>query len=431
MRSFGSKDRVADNNSNKCGVPVYEDAESLRMEGNHTGILCGAIPRKQSRIDLKTTHSFSSSGSLEKVLGEDIVPNANPDNRLLNSVRPSSKCIGDQVNQKLEDTAPIGCISTAAIGDLLIAGSDFLPAFYRAPVKKLPDQDNSAQPHFFVEVEATKKQLQEVKDLSLIKAKEGGVLPSVKIARKSSLVDDDSAFMDTESIGYVYQQFPPKRWLPKRKPSIGRQRHSKNNVAAVVTPALANERPFKTPSDRISSGRVAPVTPHQKSSRLASEANQSNPPTRPPRTEPPIPRTILGPYLPKEDVIMDRGRAEIGSKLENTSSRQGRSSTHRASLSKVVEKIPKKSVVLDSRETVATPKEQGRGSDRSDPPTMTVIHLKSRPLKDRSNGREITTDTSKRLVGELAHDFELARFPSLSSEDWQRHHYTPSGSQFR
>jgi len=431
MRSVESKDVskeshvIEDNRVARHASVAYKEAKTPRTEVPQNGLLCGTlqcgkmtpghlpgpIPLVQkvpSRIHVSPESRLtdaSSRASMEsrhaqskKTTSENDLPLADVHAISLQSMSPD--LAEGELNRNPEgEIAQAGCLSSATLGALLMAqaASGLVPQSWRTSATNVPDRSDPNQPHFFVEVEATKKQLEEVKDLAHIKTVEDLRRP-VEMSKMRSLVDEDSAFMDSQCIE-VDSHLSPTRSSPGMTQSMPGRRQLRNSHVEVGTSARPTERPLMSANRIIGRSKVVPMTENRniRSQREASTTNPSNPTMRKQRSEnepPPSKTRSLDPV--HEDTIADRSGANRNYKSSS-------------SPRKAIEKIATKSVVPASF-PVPTPKEQEIMPHTVDPPNMTVIHLKSR--------RSVSTAKSSNESTQLTQDFDLARFPSLSSEDW-------------
>ena len=447
MRSFESKDKAVDTDNSRIRVvPSDKEVESSWTAMRNTGLLCAAMQWSKVKPPLSPIHSasFQKVPSAIKVcsqtprsidssvkasnespdvemkaagLGHDeCAQNTNIDAPTPESTFSSWKLSTEQSRIKSEGSMPpVGCIPTAAMGSLSMAKATtaLLPSAWSMPRKEPQDQDDPIHPQFYVEVEANKKSLRQIKDLSYIKAQEDR--RPVDMARSSSLVDDNSAFVEDQCKGNVLSHLSPKRPSPLRTQSFPVPKKASNHDTAIVTPTRPNEKPMARLSNGVSNRTAVPPTPHRKAARMTIDETQSSPITRRRRIEPAVPRTIDS-NIPSENMIP----AELKPKNEDTTiSRHGHSFLGDSIPLKETEKVPTKPLLPKLRDPVPSlTKEHGKVHDRIVPPKyLTVFHLKSR----RPRRRESTTDEDHQsVVSELAQDFELARFPSLSSEDWQK-----------
>lgn len=310
-----------------------------------------------------------------------------------------------------------GCISAAALGFLLLAQSakECVPSDGSARDTRLSCVDDPRQPHFFVEVEATRKQLRDIKDLDIVKAQEERfLLRPVEMARQSSLADDDSAFMDKQCIPDVLNRFSHKRQSPTRAQSVPRLLNTNFQGLPVASPGRTSVRPQASPAKSNPCRNAPRVRPDRQATSTPSNANPSIPPAKTQRSEPPIPRTI-SPNFDDEDLILGPGGSRLSSKTFN----QGIS----RNASKAAQKIPnpkKKPSLATVGEGALTTCEQSMASNGVESSGVHVVKIQSRPLHDPSCGRSQAPKVDNKVAHDPLHDFEVARFPSLSSEDWRR-----------
>ena len=310
--------------------------------------------------------------------------------------------------------APVGCMSSVAMGSLSMAKAtnEFLQSAWSMPTKERQDQEDPNHTHFYVEVEANKKRLKEIKDLCYIKVQQDR--RPVDMARSSSLVDDDSAFAENQFTGKIISRLSPIRQSLVRTQSSPVQSKVTSHDIAIATPTRPNERPSALLSSGVSNRSDIPLTPHRNTARTAIDTAQSSPSIMRQKIELAVPRTITS-NQPREGVIPAK---LIAKNVDNSISRQEQLFSGGNISSKEAANLPTKPLLPKSREYVPLlKKENGKVRDRVAPPKyLSVVHLKSR----RTRSRESTTKNDHQsVVSELAQDFELARFPSLSSDDWE------------
>jgi len=445
MPSFESNNKANDrDNSGTLVVPSNKEVETSWTSMTNTGLLCAPMQWRK----VEPPHSPIYTASFQKVPSaikvcsqtprsidslakesnelpdvemkaagtgyDECIQKTNIDAPTPESAFSSSKIPGEEIWTKAEGSmTPVGCMPTVAMGSLSMAQATnvFLQSSWSMPTKERQDQVDPNLPHFYVEVEANKKRLKEIKDLCYIKAQEDR--HPVDMARSSSLVDDDSAFIENQFTGKILTRLSPKRQSPARKQSSRVQSKVKVHNTAIATPIRPNEAPLALLPSGVSNRSAILVTPHRNARRTAIDTTQSSPRIMRQKIELAVPRTNTS-NQPRESVITTK---LISKNVDNSISRQEQFSGGNIS-STEVPTLPTKPLMPKSRETVPSLKEEnGKALNRVVPPKyLSVVHLKSR----RTRSRESTTNNDHQsVVSELAQDFELARFPSLSSEDWQ------------
>lgn len=475
-RSFGSKDDTiqkanslpsAPNDKQVVPTATKESSASKRR------LLCGAMTKPRLTLGHRESDIPTARSALS--VGKD--PSARKVRPTL-STRDNIEDVSDQNAEgatavkrsgqeiQLPQTAAMalaGCMSSITMGALLMAqsASGCNPSSFMASGTNLTDQDDD--PHFFVEVEAKKRQLQEIKDLDEIILKEEKLLKKTHdMARKGSLVDDDSAFMGKPCMSDMLDRFsqkrPPSGQAP---PSPGKLRHT-----SAVPLGKSEEKSGMSPSLVKSSRSVVPGTPDRIVKPLggevgASRRDGSSPPSKTSRKHRHTSSVPLGktekksgtspsavkssrrvvPVTP-DGIVKPLGGGVGGSRRAgssppsktNTTSqnsvknsyRKGRRGTrgNASGLMKNVDDGARQMATQSShqdstnRTKALSGEQKNLSKEEGHQPKMTVIHLKSRPQKDHVVSRNSEKPANSVALADPVRDFELARFPSLTSEDW-------------
>lgn len=317
------------------------------------------------------------------------------------------------------------------------------------------DLDDPLAPHFFVEVEATERQLQEVRDLNELQRQElllqAHASNDVNMARTASLMDDDSAFRERECIADVFKKFAPKR------PSSGKRRMAARippqevrESATVISPPRGKTRvtvttmspteyrPASATPDRISLPYCTTDTSHVLSSdkpkltkRLPSRI-PSRESSRMDNLDPDGFKYAQHPRSIPQDPLPDvrASYQEPGTQsLKRTTSRNSNS---RRQVEPVEESpdVPSrvhfsadrqrstKSHGLDSASSSSRGTPEVKPDGRRSHSEATDLGPKLTKLAEDLDYSDMETEIGQASEEDVAPDFELAKFPSLTEEDW-------------
>lgn len=288
--------------------------------------------------------------------------------------------------------------------------------------------EDSSEPHFFVEVEASARQLKTVKDLDEIKAEEAAFPANaprvVEAARTASLVDDDSAFMEPERLVDVLKRFAPKRSAAPKSLNHEAKLDKPKIATAFTPPRRTKNTPVSDspPSKKYSSQTNA--TLHRNLSTKKDVSNAIAPFHRVNSQFSNAPRQELNPRSKS-----DENEASSTWPLERTRSRTFHVDVKNTSRSTEMVGEPAANTAKvwfsDISHSYDAPRNQSYGSST----TMTADrHHHSIVTRERSTESNhpdltatinLTAEIDKDENGDFTHEFELARFPSFSTEDWK------------
>jgi hypothetical protein len=330
---------------------------------------------------------------------------------------------------------------------------------FRAGKARPLDLDDPLDPHFFIEVEATEQRLREVRDLNEMQESKVLLPPmDVDFARTASLVDDDSAFQGGEGIVGVFRRtFAPKRRPTpgKRRPTTTRRLQNVPESPPVVTPLIGKTRVTVTALSK-TQYRPAPVTPDRISlscvrdssyiidsleepkrmKRLSSRSPGREPLASSQMNDGPDPgleySSAQHSSMPEGALPIVRGSSQdLGTQSYKRTASRKSSSRRPIVMEKDTPDIPSR-VLLSAgkhRSNDSRGKDSNSSSSASEFRSDTQRSLYQVP--DRSPQMELveeidygdmTTETGQASNEDedVANDFEVAKFPSLTEEDWQK-----------
>lgn len=312
--------------------------------------------------------------------------------------------------------------------------------------------ESSHEPHFFVEVAATAGQLKGIRDLDEIKKVEEAVSmlntpKEMDAARTSSLADEDSAFMDGVGcgVGKFSRLKAAKRQVPLpvelRSAAAARV---KSHKSAPVSPSRGKNLSTAPPSPSRKKGMSAiasrelvtiPITPERTMSRRNGRSSGIS---RPRSAEDelalqgPVPslgiyeyddETFDSEFLADEGVA---GKVPVATARKQSMSRknsnriQGSMEWPDESPMKVSRRVPS----LEIPTTISAQKV--RSADGKSPRVPSTVERNrskeaTHPYRKPNRTRDLdhTTELGQDTPEEFPTGLELARFPSLSSEDWR------------
>ena len=303
---------------------------------------------------------------------------------------------------------------------------------------------DTSEPHFFVEVEATERQLREIRDLeelNELNQDENPISPisflkelkKVDVTRTASLVDEDSAFMQNDCAVDMFKKFSPKRLSAARKEDpiptkmqydtieLEERISSATTLPRGKTSIASRESP---PGSKVKSGssgtdRKMPSRRVGHSSLLTS-STEFGPRQKDTRSalEGPVPSLKTNDYDPQESPrVAWRAKDPMPFKTNN---RVQVVQSGAADTSKDMEWLDQSPI----KRTTRPPSTRALDQDAS----QRVRSAEGKPSKKRNQidptrkfkDTDLTAEVGQGESDDFSHDFELARFPSLSSEDWRK-----------
>ncbi len=394
-------------------------------------ILCGTMKSSRRRKEEKASMDDDLSVKEEKKVDEPLHPEPTlPSYTSIEGKSPNTHCMGGPSFDALwlSNTAkklyPKGC------------------AVHQLPRVEARAMDDSTEPYFFVEVEATKRQLKIVKDLDEIKSREATLAFKetrvVEAARAASLVDDDSAFMERESIVDVLKKFAPKRSSSMKKGSAPQKqlKHGRRLEMPRITTALTPPRRTKNTAITVSPSTKMCIEPAvgsheydpanrlkrtQSSSAVDSSQRVDSHFSNTPRQE------SISLLLPNAKEASREWPSELPRSCTLNGEVNGapKSKERTSALSEISSRVwyPEASRSYDPRRRqslVDTQKITGvRPDHRLDTrKRSSTVSEHVYEVADPTVNLNPSLKTAQDVSGDLTHDFELARFPSFSTVDW-------------
>lgn len=316
-------------------------------------------------------------------------------------------------------------------------------------------RNNEVEPHFYVEIEAAPKQLQGIKDLHELQEKEKQITPlsaEVELARTSSLVDEDSAFMEQPYLAGVFKKLTPIRTKTEsggpatnEKLRVTRQR----TPSATPPPKAKLQKPSQRSSQRFGNGEFVPppVTPERQESRQSGQSSEhgssGNKSAR--RSLFDDSRKIMhlsdksvgyrraNEFIPQHGEVRENPSAEAETEHWNHFvSRRPGNGRSRSLDKKKWEDFSRPSVVENDEHPIATrqgrtrnarpdfksgPKQSSFGSQYSE---VGQRRARQKDARNIAYSEPRARGSASEASGSYDEDFELARFPSLSTEDWKQ-----------
>ncbi len=408
----------------------FEVVRPRLMEPVRNRLLCGATKLSRLRNDESSSRDDDIGLKLSRKTEDPLLGNQT---KLPGPTAPSDEPIKrNQPNPEWMGRPSLNALWVSNTAKSLYTQGCSVPDL---PWVEETSTDDLNEPHFYVEVEATAKQLKIVKDLDAIKAEEA-IRPTkttrvVEAARAASLVDDDSAFMERERMVDVLKMFAPKRSSIKIDSAINRPlKHEtkleKPKIATAFTP------PRKTKAKTMSVSPSSKI--HSESGFKMHDRNIPNRIARVPTS------SLVAVSQPADSHYSNIYIQEPSSPLRNDGSsvwpserpRSGSFETDLNHASKPTE-IGSKPFESASRvwfREASRSYDPGQTKGFGDPrkisddqslhhPKRTTVNEYADRAADATAKLNIPPSFGQNASGDFTQDFEIARFPSLSTEDWK------------